>query len=138
MMSHDSISRRILVCAGISGALAVVMGSMGAHGLDTILTDRGVAPDDLPRRLEQYDVAVRYHLLHSVALLALASLSVGSPHCRRWVAWLFLLGLVLFSGSLYVLVLTDNPKLGAITPIGGLCWIVGWLLLPFMARRSEG
>ena len=136
MISHDAITRRIIVCAGISGALGVVMGSFGAHGLDTFLASRGLGQELVVKRLDQFDVAVRYHLIHSVALLALASLTLGTPGCRRWVSRLFLLGLLLFSGSLYALVLTNTPVLGAITPLGGLSWIAGWLLLICMARPA--
>jgi len=139
MITHQAITRRIIVCAGISGALGVVMGSFAAHGLEDFLNDffvvsGGLEQESVRKRLDQFDVAVRYHLIHTLALLALASLAVGTPTCRHWVSRLFLLGLVLFSGSLYALVLTNTPVLGAITPWGGLSWIVGWLLLAWMAR----
>ena len=110
------------------------MGSFGAHGLETFLTSGGLEQELVIKRLDQFDVAVRYHLIHSVALLALAALTIGTPGRRRWVARLFVLGLFLFSGSLYALVLTNTPVLGAITPLGGLSWIAGWLLLPWLAR----
>ena len=138
MISHETITSRIIVCAGICGALGVVMGSFGAHGLDTFLAARGMDQELIVKRLDQFDVGVRYHLIHSLALLALASLTMGTPGCRRWVARLFLLGLILFSGSLYALVLTNTPVLGAITPLGGLSWIAGWLLLIGMARPAAG
>jgi uncharacterized membrane protein YgdD (TMEM256/DUF423 family) len=134
MITHEAITRRIIVCAGISGALGVVMGSFGAHGLETFLASGGLDQELVLKRLDQFDVAVRYHLIHSVALLALAALTVGSPSRRRWVSRLFVFGLFLFSGSLYALVLTNTPVLGAITPLGGLSWIAGWLLLPWLAR----
>ena len=134
MNRHDTITRRMLVCAGLSGALGVILGSFGAHGLDSFLESRGLASELLPKRLDQFDVAVRYHLIHSVALLALAAVPAGSATTRRWVFWLFLAGLILFSGSLYLLVLTNTPALGAITPLGGLCWIIGWLAVVLLAR----
>lgn len=137
MMTHQAITRRIVVCAGISGAVGVLMGSFGAHGLDSFLISRGMEQDLVPKRLDQFDVAVRYHLIHTLALLSLASLSVGTPGCRRWVSRLFLLGLILFSGSLYALVLTNTPVLGAITPLGGLSWIAGWLLLAWTGYRAS-
>jgi len=136
MITQEAITRRIIVCAGISGALGVVMGSFGAHGLDKFLASGGLDDALVLKRLDQFDVAVRYHLIHTVALLALASITVGTPGCRRWVARWFLLGLLLFSGSLYALVLTNTPMLGAITPLGGLSWIAGWLLLAWMARSA--
>lgn len=121
------------MAAAISGALGVLIGSFGAHGLDSILESRGDAADHIEKRLGQFDVAVRYHLIHSVALLALAGVSLGSQTARRWAARLFVLGLILFSGSLYVLVMVDNGKLGMITPFGGLSWIVAWLLMIWQA-----
>ena len=133
-MTEDKTTRRTIVCAGISGAIAVIMGSFAAHGLEEYLSSSDPSGPFLLKRLRQFDVAVRYHLIHSVALLALSSVRIGSPNRRRWVARLFLTGLILFSGSLYLLVLTNTPKLGAITPLGGLSWIVGWLLLLWMVR----
>lgn len=136
-MIDDTLSRRIIIFASVSGAVGVAMGAFGAHGLDTFLESRGHSPELILERLNQYDVAVRYHLIHSVALLALASVPFGSPWSRHWVARLFLAGLLLFSGSLYALVLSNSPILGAITPIGGICWIVAWLMLLLVARRSS-
>ena len=136
MTTQETTTRRLLLVAGLSGALGVIMGSFGAHGLDGFLEGRGIEPDVVAKRLEQFNVGVRYHLVHSAALLALAAITIGSPAVRRWVGRLFLCGLVLFSGSLYLLVLTDTPALGAITPIGGVCWIIAWCLLPLMARGT--
>ena len=137
-MIDDSLSRRVIVYAAISGALGVALGAFSAHGLDRFLELRGHDADLIAKRLDQFEIGVRYHLIHSVALLALAALPFGSPAVRQWVCRLFVLGLVLFSGSLYALALTDTPLLGAITPIGGLCWIVAWLVLLLAARRSHG
>lgn len=135
-MAPETITRRILFAAGIAGAVGVIMGSFGAHGLDSFLDSRGLDAELIQKRLGQFDVAVRYHLIHSVALLGLAGVAIGSSTIRKSIFVLFLSGLVLFSGSLYVLVLTNTPALGAITPLGGLCWIVGWLMIPLMARRT--
>ena len=136
MIDH-TLARRIVVAAGISGAMGVILGSFGAHGLDSFLAARGLESELILKRLDQFDTAVRYHLLHSAVLLALAAIPLGSPTWRRWVYRLFLCGLVLFSGSLYLLVLTNTPVLGAITPLGGVCWIVAWLMLPFLSIRSN-
>lgn len=135
-MMEDTTTRRMVVCAGISGAMAVAMGSFAAHGLEEYLSSSDQSGPFVLKRLRQFDVAVRYHLIHSVALLALSSVRIGSPGGRRWVARLFVTGLILFSGSLYLLVLTNTPQLGAITPLGGLSWIVGWLLLLWMVRPT--
>jgi uncharacterized membrane protein YgdD (TMEM256/DUF423 family) len=135
-MIDDPLSRRIIVYAGVSGALGVLLGALGAHGLETILIDLGHA-DILDKRLSQFDVGVRYQLIHSVALLALSAVPFGTPNSRRWVSRMFLLGIVLFSGSLYALVLSNVSQLGMVTPLGGLCWIAGWLMLLLVARRSH-
>ena len=128
-MTDPAVSRRILMYAAICGALGVLLGALGAHGLDGLLESRGAGPDHIAKRLDQFDVAVRYHLVHSLVLLALAALPLGPPRRRRLIAHLFLLGLVLFSGSLYALVFSDVSKFGMITPLGGLVWIAAWLSL---------
>ena len=134
-MDEKALCRTILLLASIAGGLGVTIGAFGAHGLDGALSkpglhgDEGLAPELIERRVDQFDVGVRYHLVHAVALLALAGVSVGKPRPRMVAATLFTLGIVLFSGSLYVLVLTNTPWLGAITPLGGVAWIIGWLSL---------
>ena len=106
--------------AAILGALGVVLGAFGAHGLEGTLS---------ADRLEVWATAVEYHLLHAVALVALALYERAAGAEIRWAALGFALGIVLFSGSLYLLAL-DGPRwIGPITPIGGLCFIAGWLAL---------
>ena len=134
-MIDDDLSRRILITAALAGASGVLLGAFGAHGLDELLASRGIADDLINKRVDQFNVGVRYHLVHAVSLLALASVPFGSSALRRWVARLFLLGLILFSGSLYLLVLTNTPVLGAITPIGGVAWIAAWVCLFFVALK---
>jgi len=107
---------------GVSGALAVALGAFGAHGLKNVVED--------PHLLEVWDTAAKYHLAHSLALLAVA-LHPGTP---KWPGWLFLAGIGVFSGSLYLMTLTGTRWLGAITPIGGVCLILGWLALAFASR----
>lgn len=102
--------------AAILGALAVAAGAFGAHALADRVT---------PERLETWQTAASYHLLHAVALLAISL----APAPRRLTSLLFVCGILVFSGSLYTLVLLDLPVLGAITPLGGLCFIAGWLNL---------
>ncbi len=135
-MIDNKLSRRILVCAAISGALGVLLGAVGAHGLDRVLESRGDSVEHVAKRLEQFDVGVRYHLIHSLALFALAALPFGASGARRWALRLFLLGLFLFSGSLYALVLSDISKFGMVTPVGGLCWIAAWTSLLWVARSE--
>lgn len=109
-----SPSSRPLLLPSILGAVAVAAGAFGAHAL------RDIVP---PERLETWRTAANYHLLHAVALLALGF----APSPRRLTTILFTLGIVLFSGSLYALVLTDQRVFAWFTPLGGVCFIVGWL-----------
>lgn len=106
--------------AAVSGVLAVVTGAFGAHGLKDRLT---------PDQLASWATASQYHLIHSVALLALALFAASSGKSIRLPASLFSTGIVLFSGSIYLLLLTKMRWLGPITPIGGLILILGWLSL---------
>lgn len=102
--------------AAISGALSIVFGAFGTHGL---------AGRD-PKLIENWKIASQYHLVHSVALFAAANV----PRTYKTAACsLFLGGMLVFSGSLYTLVLTENRKLGMITPFGGLMFIAGWIAL---------
>jgi uncharacterized membrane protein YgdD (TMEM256/DUF423 family) len=132
----DGLSRRILATAAIAGASGVLLGAFAAHGLADMLADRGFDSALVAKRVEQFDVAVRYQLIHAVTLLGLSAIPLGTPNMRRWAARLMLAGMILFSGSLYLLVLTNVPKLGAITPIGGLAWIAGWLCLLLLAKAG--
>jgi len=138
-MSGSSV-RRLLPVAAVAGMLGVIIGAFGAHGLPDYLAGNIDDVDRLERRLEQFDTAARYHLVHAVALLAIATLRSDRPTLQVWCGGLLVAGIVLFSGSLYVLVLTDTPWLGAITPIGGVAWIIAWFLMAFLrpADRSGG
>jgi uncharacterized membrane protein YgdD (TMEM256/DUF423 family) len=111
-----------LKITAILGALAVALGAFGAHGLEDLLTRTG--------RVETWKTAAAYHLVHSVVLLVLVHLPNWRP-----LPWAFLAaGITIFSGSLYLLCLTDTGWLGAITPIGGLLLIAGWGSLIFPAK----
>ncbi|MDG0969544.1 MAG: DUF423 domain-containing protein [Porticoccaceae bacterium] len=114
----------------LSGALAVMLGAFAAHGLDDSLSDTYMAT---------FRTAVLYHFLHTLALLAVICLPVNlvKSHLRPLIAVSFAAGIVVFCGSLYALVLLDVPAMGMITPLGGVAFIVGWLLLFFAARRPE-
>jgi uncharacterized membrane protein YgdD (TMEM256/DUF423 family) len=118
-----------LSTGAILGAAAVGLGAFGAHGLKSRVTA------DL---LAVFETAARYHLIHALAIVAVAWAAERYPGvCATAAGWLFLAGIVLFSGSLYALVLTGVRGLGAITPLGGLAFIAGWILLalaPFTAR----
>ena len=121
-------SGRILAIAGVLLALATACGAFGAHALRAHLP---------PERLAVYETAVRHHFYHSLGLLgiglALRSVDSGS---LRWAALLIVVGLGLFSGSLYALTLGAPRALGILTPLGGLALIAGWLLFAFAAWRD--
>ncbi len=139
--SSQVYGKNWLIAAGLLGSLGVAIGAFGAHGLEGWLEGSGLDAATTQRRLSQMDTAVRYHLIHAAALLALAAISPQFP--SRWVrvaGWLFVVGVILFSGSLYVLIATNQPKWGAVTPLGGLAWIVGWLLIAmcgFLCSREN-
>ena len=114
--------------AALLGALGVVAGAFGAHGLERTLS---------PERLEVWKTAVAYHLLHAVALLAIALFERTTGTSMRAPTIGFVAGILLFSGSLYLLAL-DGPRwLGPVTPLGGLCLIGGWLALLRTASTTE-
>ena len=108
-------------------AVGVALGAFGAHGLRS-----RVSPD----MVAAWETGVRYHLVHALGLLAVAWA------VERWppagvAGWLFVAGTVIFSGTLYLLVLTGQRWLGAVTPLGGLAFIAGWLVLAWTAFRAR-
>jgi uncharacterized membrane protein YgdD (TMEM256/DUF423 family) len=108
--------------AALAGFLAVALGAFGAHGLRRTLEETG--------RIANWETATLYHLVHAVVLLALAL----RTSFARLSFVLFGLGIIIFSGSLYVLALTNLKWLGAVTPLGGLCLLGGWLALAIRPR----
>ncbi len=119
-----AVSRALLFWGAMAAASGVVLGAFGAHSLRGILS---------PEVLGTFETAVRYQMYHSFGLVA-AGLACrmyppGSLKIFRLVGFLFGSGVLLFSGSLYLLVLTNTPWLGAVTPLGGLSFIAGWLML---------
>ena len=111
-----------LFFAGISGAIGVALGAFGAHALKSRLA---------PEHLQTFETGVRYQIYHAAGLLGAAFAAGQWPGAGLpvWAGWAFVLGTVLFSGSLYLLVMTNKRWLGAITPFGGLAVIAGWILL---------
>jgi uncharacterized membrane protein YgdD (TMEM256/DUF423 family) len=123
------VSQRWFVIGAIVGASGVVLGAFGAHGLKARVA---------PEMLEIWETAARYQILHALALLATAWASERWPGSATTTAgWLFLAGILIFSGSLYALVLSGVRVLGAVTPLGGLCLIAGWLALGLGAWRGR-
>lgn len=111
----------IIQTAAIFGAIAVGIGAFGAHGLKPLLEASG--------RLETFETAVKYHFYHSLALFGLGLLALIKPEWKSLSLsfYGFTLGILIFSGSLYVLCLSGISWLGAITPLGGVAFIAGWL-----------
>lgn len=127
---------RFLFIGAVSALLSVAIGAFGAHGLEGRIAER---------MLENYQTGVLYQMLHSVGLLAvgLAGLQSGAWDAKaigrlKRSGWLMLAGIVLFSGSLYAMALTGWTKLGAITPIGGVCFLAGWAFFGAAALRLQG
>ncbi len=120
-MSSTVLSR----LAAVLAALAIAAGAFGAHALKTLLHERGMT--------EVWEKAVFYHLIHAVALWVLAERVTRTPAA----GWLWLTGLLGFSGSLYGLALVKWSWLGPITPLGGTCLIAGWVVLAFQKGKSE-
>lgn len=121
-------TRLLFFCCAVSGFLSVALGAFGAHALAANLT---------PKLHATYQTAVEYQGLHTLAALVIALLSLHYPD-SRWLpraGWLMLLGILLFSGSLYLLTITGISSLGAITPFGGVILLAAWLLLAGVALR---
>ena len=113
----------------ISAGIAVAAGAFGAHGLKTIIDAAG---------LEVWKTGVQYHLAHALAMLLVAALA-GQIELKaaQTVGRLFLAGQVIFAGSLYLLAVTGIKWLGAITPLGGVCFLLGWAMLALSAGRIK-
>src|SRR5437868_13237812 len=122
------MDRTFLLAGAVAGLIAVAFGAFGAHGLRGRLT---------PDMLAVFETGVRYHMYHALALLLVGALmSRDVAHAGRAIVaagWLFVAGIVLFSGSLYLLAVTGVTVLGAITPIGGVAFLAGWALLAYSA-----
>lgn len=121
--------KQILLIASTSGILGVSLGAFGAHALKSILVTNG--------RLDTYELAVRYHFYHTFALLAVALLIDKFPKSvLQLSALLFLIGIILFSGSLYTLSLLNISKIAILTPFGGVFLIAGWATLFLAVFRN--
>ena len=120
-ISKTFVDRFFFIAGSISAFLGVALGAFAAHGLKTKL------PAEM---FNIFEVGVRYHMYHALALLGVAWASTRWPGTSVTAAgWLFLAGTVIFSGSLYLLSVTGERWLGAVTPLGGVCFLLGWLLL---------
>lgn len=122
--------RRWLILAGLLGATGVALGAFGAHGLSAILEQNG--------REATFQTASDYHMYHALAMLAIAWMS--TRYDSRYIAWagyLFTAGVLLFSGSLYLLAIFDLGFMGAIAPIGGTALVIAWGLIAWVAWQAK-
>ncbi len=122
------MDRIFFALGAVMGALGVALGAFGAHGMKARVT---------PDLLKIWETGAHYHLIHALALLATAYAVQRFPGSLSVAAgWCFLLGITVFSGSLYLLAFTGMRWLGAVTPIGGVLFIAGWVLLAMAALKS--
>jgi uncharacterized membrane protein YgdD (TMEM256/DUF423 family) len=124
------MNKKMISIAAIIGAASVMLGAFGAHALKEKLS---------PENLQIFETAVRYQFYHAFALLATGILYKEFPgKLLQWAGSLFIAGIILFSGSLYLLTGIQGMRwIGAITPIGGLCFITGWILLALGAAKKN-
>jgi uncharacterized membrane protein YgdD (TMEM256/DUF423 family) len=126
-MTH--IAKLFLILGGINAALVVMLGAFGAHGLKAKIS---------ADMLAVYQTGVHYHLFHALGLLAvgLVASQIADSVWLKWSGWLMLLGIILFSGSLYVLSVSGVRWLGVITPFGGVAFIAAWIVFVIAVARS--
>jgi uncharacterized membrane protein YgdD (TMEM256/DUF423 family) len=123
------MSKIIIMLAGVNGFLAVSLGAFAAHALRDRIS---------PELLNTFQTGVQYHMYHALALFGIGVMMTTFPAANllRISAYLMMAGIVLFSGSLYLLSITGVRWLGAITPLGGLCFLAAWALIVWFAARQ--
>jgi uncharacterized membrane protein YgdD (TMEM256/DUF423 family) len=122
------VDRTFIFIAAVAGFLGVLLGAFGAHFLQDRLD---------PRMFNIFEVGVRYQMYHALALLFVGLLAGRQPsRLVNGAGWLFVIGIILFSGSLYLLALTGARWMGAITPVGGVAFLCGWALLALSAWKK--
>jgi len=120
-LKMNKMSKTIIMTASVLLALAVAIGAFGAHGLKSYVS---------AEMLQTWKTGVEYHFYHALGVLLVGVLAVSMPSVYlKWSAILLTAGIILFSGSLYVLAVSGIKWLGAVTPLGGLSFIAGWILL---------
>lgn len=120
------MAQKLFALASVLAFLAIAIGAFGAHGLKNKIE---------PNMLAVFEVGVRYHFYHAIAIFIVA-LAVQNWNISPLPAYLFFAGIIIFSGSLYLLALTNIKWLGAITPIGGVLFLLGWGLLAFYTFKK--
>ena len=129
-MSEYAFARRCIAAGALLMLLGVVLGAFGAHALQQLLA---------PRQLASYQTGVHYQMLHSIGLLllGLVARATGDGSALRWSARLMLAGIVLFSGSIYLMTAGAPRWLGAVTPVGGVSFMLAWALLARHALTAQ-
>ena len=124
------MSKLIIILAGINGFMAVSIGAFAAHTLRDRLS---------PELLNTFQTGVQYHMYHALGMFGIGLMMLNFPSSTllRISAYLMMAGIVLFSGSLYLLSITGTRWLGAITPLGGLCFLTAWMLIVWFATRQQ-
>ncbi|MDP6152605.1 MAG: DUF423 domain-containing protein [Phycisphaeraceae bacterium] len=123
------MTRTFFILGSVFGMTAILAGTFGAHGLEQTVT---------PALLETFDTGVRYHMYHALALIGVAwACEHFGGKLPVAAGWLFVIGIIVFAGSLYLLAITGARWLGMITPIGGVAFVVGWLLLIVAGAQSR-
>ncbi|TLS36734.1 DUF423 domain-containing protein [Pseudalkalibacillus caeni] len=117
-----------LILGSLNACVAVALGAFGAHGLEGKLSEK---------MLSTYETGVKYHMYHSLGLIGIALIAdrLGNSGLINWAGWLMFIGIILFSGSLYVLSNTGIKILGAITPLGGVAFLAAWILVAVAAFK---
>jgi uncharacterized membrane protein YgdD (TMEM256/DUF423 family) len=123
------MTRNFVLLGALFAFLGVAFGAFGAHALAATLQANG--------RVDTYETAVRYQMYHALALFLTAWLAEKwSGRYIRWAGWLFTAGIILFSGSLYILAILNVPLMGAVTPLGGAAFLAGWACLGWAAWKQ--
>lgn len=122
------MAKLFLVIGSIIMGLSVALGAFGAHGLEPKISEK---------LMKNYQTGVHYQMIHGLGIIAVGLLAIKlTSQMLHAAGWSFLVGIIFFSGSLYLMALTGMTKLGAITPIGGVAFIVGWLLLALSVAKA--
>jgi uncharacterized membrane protein YgdD (TMEM256/DUF423 family) len=133
-------AKGILIAGALVAAAGVALGAFGAHGLEGRLQQLGRG-SNVAQRMAWFETGVRYHMYHALALVAVAAIAsrASATTGYSFAAAAFLMGIALFSGSLYAMTFGDDSlrKLGMVTPFGGLAFLVGWVALAITAWRAN-
>ncbi|WP_139491860.1 DUF423 domain-containing protein [Brevibacillus dissolubilis] len=123
------MAKLFIFLGSIMGFLSVALGAFGAHGLRDRVTEK---------LLMNWNTGAQYHMYHAIAmvLVGILAMKLANSAQLNWAGWSFFVGILLFSGSLYAMALTGITKLGAITPLGGLAFLIGWALVAIAALRG--